>query len=552
MSVSLQQRLIEVAKEYEDTKFRQLDLYQRQLRKARDSLAEKERLLAESAAELDDARARAEQAEAKCAAESRGSVEMTREIIALKFELGAALEALRDSRQASAGAGADEEGAPPPEPAMPADVMTAEAFRGWVAQEEVSVLRSVLQPECRRGDAFRAEMGLALLESCASGRSDGELPQLLLSAGADAAVAGSGGRTPLHAAAAAGNNQLVQLLIQREGVDKDAQDAQERTPLHLAARSKRARVVQTLLQLGANADLQTAEGKTARDIAVDPMIGTGDPAVLSRVFDSTETRFWNHSARAVAMHRADELEPALTQYTLAIGLAKQLKYTLSADDKARLHLNRARVAQRLSKHTQTMQDCEEALGIDAPDSHRKALAVRAESAMALLDFERAAADLKAVVDEDDYGEQAERWADMLKESSALAARTYYEVLNVPTDATAAEIKKAFRRESITWHPDKHAGDADAQARATLKFKQLNEANQHLSDQSKRFAYDRKLRYGVGGDDYDTSFGRYRSAQFLCQPTRVSWPFVAHSSSNTLIPPLSPSCPEKPATFQTAR
>ena len=42
MSVSLQQRLAEVAKEFEDQKFRQLDLYQRQLRKARDALHDKE------------------------------------------------------------------------------------------------------------------------------------------------------------------------------------------------------------------------------------------------------------------------------------------------------------------------------------------------------------------------------------------------------------------------------------------------------------------------------------------------------------------------------
>lgn len=508
MSVSLQQRLAEVAKEFEDQKFRQLDLYQRQLRKARDALQDKELELAEKARELEDARIRAEDAEAQCAAESQGCVEMTREIIALKFELAAAIEvARRNARNATRPESSVEESVFE-EPSMPPDVMTAETFRSWVSQGETSVLRGVLEPECRRGESFREEMGMALLECCGSTRMDAELPQLLMNAGAELSVVGPTGRTPLHAAAAAGNNQLVQLLVQHSGVDKDAQDDQKRTPLHLAARSKRARVVQTLLQLGANADLLTIDGKTARDLAVDPMIGTGDPAVLARVFDSSETRFWNHSARAVAMHRGDELESAFTQYSNAIDLAKKLKYTLSADDKARLHLNRARVAQRLSKHTQTMDDCEAALAIDAPDSHRKAVAVRAESAMALLDFERAAADLKAVVDEDDYGEQAERWAAMLKEAKALSMLTHYEVLNVPSDATASEIKKAFRRESIAWHPDKHAGDPDAQARATLKFKQLNEANQHLSDQAKRFAYDRKLRYGMGSDEYEMSYGMF--------------------------------------------
>ena len=40
----------------------------------------------------------------------------------------------------------------------------------------------------------------------------------------------------------------------------------------------------------------------------------------------------------------------------------------------------------------------------------------------------------------------------------------------------SDIKKAFRRESIKWHPDKHSGDADATHRATIKFKQLNEVH----------------------------------------------------------------------------
>ena len=75
------------------------------------------------------------------------------------------------------------------------------------------------------------------------------------------------------------------MLLQREGVDKDAFDDQDRTPLHLAARTKRVGVVQTLLQLGADTDALTADGKTARDLALDPLIGTGDVDALQRVFD---------------------------------------------------------------------------------------------------------------------------------------------------------------------------------------------------------------------------------------------------------------------------
>ena len=505
MSVSLQHRLNEVAKEFEDQKYRQLDLYQRQLRKAREQLQERDDDLAACRAELEDVRALAEDAEMQRSADSRNVVELTREVIALKFELAAAIEAAANNAKVARPASAEDPVFEEPE--MPTDVMSFDSFRNSVAQGREDIVRMVLSPECRRAaNVYKTQMGQAMVESW-SLRDGIELSQLLMSAGASVTAEGPGGRTPLHAAAAAGNNQLVQVLVQHEGVDKDAVDSQARTALHLAARSKRARVVQTLLQLGANADLETVDGKTARDLAVDPLIGTGDTHMLARVFDSTETQFWNHSARAVAMHRADDLEPAMVQYTLAIDLAAKLHNTLSTDDKARLFLNRARVAQRLGKHTQTMADCEAALALDAPSSHKKALAVHAESAMALLDFERAVDDLKVVVGTG--GEHVDRWAEMLREAKTLSTATHYETLNVESHASASDIKKAFRRESITWHPDKHAGDEDAQYRATLKFKRINEAHQTLSDPSQRTSYDRKVRYGIGSDD--CGYGTYTRA-----------------------------------------
>ena len=66
---------------------------------------------------------------------------------------------------------------------------------------------------------------------------------------------------------------------------------------------------------------------------------------------------------------------------------------------------------------------------------------------------------------------------------------YYEVLGVAETATDEEIKKAFRKKALKLHPDKNPDDPTAEA----KFKELNEANQTLSDKSKREAYDRKLK-----------------------------------------------------------
>ena len=65
-------------------------------------------------------------------------------------------------------------------------------------------------------------------------------------------------------------------------------------------------------------------------------------------------------------------------------------------------------------------------------------------------------------------------------------RDYYQTLGVPTTATAAEIKKAFRKLAREHHPDKKPGDKVAEQR----FKDINEANAVLSDPDKRAKYDR--------------------------------------------------------------
>src|SRR5437773_11808289 len=64
-------------------------------------------------------------------------------------------------------------------------------------------------------------------------------------------------------------------------------------------------------------------------------------------------------------------------------------------------------------------------------------------------------------------------------------KDYYKTLGVPRTASQAEIKKAFRKLARQHHPDRNAGDKAAEER----FKDVNEANEVLSDPKKRKQYD---------------------------------------------------------------
>eukprot|EP01051_Picozoa_sp_SAG22_P003787 SAG22_NODE_188_length_15821_cov_38.313319_23_plen_180_part_00 len=68
----------------------------------------------------------------------------------------------------------------------------------------------------------------------------------------------------------------------------------------------------------------------------------------------------------------------------------------------------------------------------------------------------------------------------------------YDILQVPADASEADIKKAYRRAAVRWHPDKNADNVDE---AEKKFKQIGEAYSILSDSKQRAIYD---RYGYDG------------------------------------------------------
>ena len=87
-------------------------------------------------------------------------------------------------------------------------------------------------------------------------------------------------------------------------------------------------------------------------------------------------------------------------------------------------------------------------------------------------------------------------------------RDYYEVLGVKKDASADEIKKAYRKMAMKYHPDRNPGDKEAEE----KFKEVGEAYEVLSDADKKARYD---QYGFAGVDpnFGAGAGGYGGAGF---------------------------------------
>jgi len=88
----------------------------------------------------------------------------------------------------------------------------------------------------------------------------------------------------------------------------------------------------------------------------------------------------------------------------------------------------------------------------------------------------------------------------------MAKRDYYEILGLNRDADVADIKKAYRRLAMKWHPDRNSDDASSED----KFKEATEAYEVLADAEKRAAYD---QYGHAGVDPNGMGGGFDGTSF---------------------------------------
>ncbi len=120
----------------------------------------------------------------------------------------------------------------------------------------------------------------------------------------------------------------------------------------------------------------------------------------------------------------------------------------------------------------------------------------------------------------------------------MAKQDYYATLGVAREAGADDLKKAYRKLAMQYHPDRNPGDKQAEAR----FKEVNEAYDILKDDQKRAAYDRyghaAFEQGGGPAGFSAGFDFSAAAAWATSSTRCSansWAAVAAAGPGARAP-----------------
>ncbi|KAF9350237.1 hypothetical protein BGX26_011551 [Mortierella sp. AD094] len=188
--------------------------------------------------------------------------------------------------------------------------------------------------------------------------------------------------------------------------------------------------------------------------------------------------------------KAGKLQEAYDLYTAALAIDPENESTNS-----KLYSNRATVLAKLARYEEAVQDCDASLKLDP--SFVKVLRKRAECQLKLEKYEDAVRDLKSALEFDKTNKDVRRELQTAElELKKSLRKDYYKVLGVSKDAGESEIKKAYRKQALLYHPDKNDGDAVAEA----KFKDVGEAYSILSDPTKKHRYDSGMDIEGGGMD----------------------------------------------------
>jgi len=161
-----------------------------------------------------------------------------------------------------------------------------------------------------------------------------------------------------------------------------------------------------------------------------------------------------------------------------------------------LYANRAAALIHLKKYDDALNDCNRALELD-PKYH-KVLQRRGDVYMQLEEYEKALHDYenfrRSVPRSQQRGIREKIHKAQLEQKKA-ERKDYYKILGVAKDASDRDIKRAYRKLAVKYHPDRYDGDKEE---GTKKFKEIGEAYAVLSDSTKRSRYDSGADLEMGG------------------------------------------------------
>jgi DnaJ family protein C protein 7 len=166
---------------------------------------------------------------------------------------------------------------------------------------------------------------------------------------------------------------------------------------------------------------------------------------------------------------------------------------LAVDEKndavnAVLYCNRAAAKINLKDYQSALDDCNRSISID--QAYAKAYARRGQCYLKTSQFEEAVRDYQKASElepnSSDYSSSLKNAKLELKKSKR---KDLYKILDVAKNADEDEIKKAYKKQALRWHPDKHHDSDEDHREAEKRFKDIGEAYAILSDRQKRHRYD---------------------------------------------------------------
>lgn len=137
---------------------------------------------------------------------------------------------------------------------------------------------------------------------------------------------------------------------------------------------------------------------------------------------------------------------------------------------------------------EALKDINESIRLN--DAYTKAYVRRGNIYMALKMYEEARYDFQKVKEREPTNQDALKLLEQAKkEEKAAKKRDYYKILGVDKSSSDADIKKAYKKLAIKWHPDKNNQSEEAHKLAEKTFRDINDAYTVLSDPKKRQMYD---------------------------------------------------------------